>query len=93
MPGDVTRTRAVGAAGGKKHATVNLMKVPVTGQGGSASSTDPETWMPSETALEYTDGARRMVSGLYLTDDDPIVGAPGRLPRSRNGDADDAAQD
>ncbi|WP_226043165.1 hypothetical protein [Natrinema sp. DC36] len=50
-------------------------KIPVTpGSGEFASSTDPETWVSVETALEYADSGDADGVGFVFTDDDPIVG-------------------
>ncbi|WP_222914074.1 hypothetical protein [Natrinema sp. SYSU A 869] len=70
-------------------------KIPVTpGSGEFASSTDPETWVSVEPALEYADSGDADGVGFVFTDDDPIVGVDlddCRDPETET--VDDAAQD
>ncbi|WP_049891202.1 phage NrS-1 polymerase family protein [Natrinema versiforme] len=70
-------------------------KIPVTpGSGEFASSTDPETWVSVETALEYAHSRDADGVGFVFTDDDPIVGVD--LDDCRDpetGDIDDVAED
>ena len=50
-------------------------KVPVTpGNGGFASSTDPDTWSSFEDAVEYVETGDVEGIGFVFTDDDPVVG-------------------
>ncbi len=70
-------------------------KIPVTpGTGALASSTDPDTWVSFETALEYTETGNADGVGFVFTDDGPFVGVD--LDDCRDpetGDVDDAALD
>ena len=73
----------------------NTTKIPVTpGDGGFASSIDPETWAGFEIALEYARTGKADGVGFVFTDDDPIVGVD--LDDCRDletGEVDSEAQD